>query len=155
MLAVAALPAASGAVAGDLGPDNTQKHVSSVTVADDAAMQQDGQPGVAARRSALADAPRDAVSGLPTGKRQVAPVVLAALPRPAEPPIIRDGSHIVLTVFFGAFTRSGNLEPCPCDNPVCKPGCRTTLVGDPDDGGEISFIPILAPAPPGTPIVRG
>lgn len=57
MLGVAALAAVSGvAVATDLGPDNTQKkHVGGVTLAGDAAPQQDGHPGVAARGSVLAD----------------------------------------------------------------------------------------------------
>jgi hypothetical protein len=158
MLAVAALPAASGVVANDLGPDNTQaKHVSSVTLADDAAMQQDGHPGFAARGSVLADAPRDPASGLPTGKRQMAPVVLAArgytvLPRPGDPGPIDPTSRIAGLVFSGALAQFSYLDPCPCDNPVCRPVCRTPA-GDPDDGGEAHIV-LAMPAPDGTPIVR-
>ncbi|HKT05138.1 MAG TPA: hypothetical protein VJT31_36955 [Rugosimonospora sp.] len=128
-----------------------------MTLADDGAQRQAGHPGVAARGSVLADAPRDPASVLPTGTRQVAPVVLAApgytvLPRPADPPIIRDVTHIVLTVFSGPVTRFGDLDRCPCDNPVCKPVCRTTLLGDPDDDGDQRILAM--PAPDGTPIVR-
>ncbi|HKS99808.1 MAG TPA: hypothetical protein VJT31_09790 [Rugosimonospora sp.] len=94
ILAAAALPAASGVVANDLGPDNTQsKHTSTAVLAGDpddggqVAVLAGGDPPVITH-VVLADAPRDPASGLPTGKRQVTSVL--AHPDQAEPPIVRD-----------------------------------------------------------------
>ncbi len=68
-------------------------------------------------------------------------------------PVITHVSHVVALAFGGTPVRYRSLDPCLCDNPVCRPACRPRVVaGVPDDGGQVRVVAL--PEPDGTPIIR-
>lgn len=103
-----------------------------------------GVVGVATAEQSHAGHLRQGVTAAKNGQLRV-----VALRMGGDPPVITHVSRIVSTVFSGARTRFAYMDPCPCTNPLCRPGCLT-LAGDPDDGGQISLVRVPAAAAPPT-----